>query len=158
MCILVNDGTQVFLYAEFQALAIAKVWAGKADFPGPIELRRRYDEMVKYRGEYGKGFHFLNPKEYEGGCLFKKRIFKLSLVSSLLGIEIFLSVGAMRYFQGWLNADAVKYGGRMVSSSSIYFLKYFFFKIMADTSYVVMFRLIAFPSAYFFNMIYFPPL
>jgi hypothetical protein len=67
---LVNDGVQVFVYAEFLALAIAKVWAGKADLPGTTELWRRYDETVKYRGGYGKQFQFFTPEEYEGRCYF----------------------------------------------------------------------------------------
>ena len=67
---LVNDGTQVFVYTDFLALAIAKVWAGKADLPGTTELWRRYDETVKYRGGYGKLFQLFTPEEYEGGCDF----------------------------------------------------------------------------------------
>ena len=67
---LVNDGVQVFVYTEFLALAIAKVWAGKADLPGTTELWRRYYETVKHRGGYGKRFQFLTPEEYESGCNF----------------------------------------------------------------------------------------
>ena len=43
-------------------------------------------------------------------------IFLLYCLISLLGIDIYSSVDAMRYFQAWLNADAVRYGGRQVSS------------------------------------------
>jgi hypothetical protein len=64
----VNNGVQVFVYTEFLALAIAKVWAGKADLPGTTELWRRHDEAVKYRGGYGKQLQFFTPAEYEGGC------------------------------------------------------------------------------------------
>ena len=71
MCVyLVNNGVQVFVYTEFLALAIAKVWAGKADLPGTTELWRRYDETVKYRGGYGKQFQFFTPEEYKRGCNF----------------------------------------------------------------------------------------
>ena len=34
---------------------------------------------------------------------------------SLLEFDIF-SAATIRFFRGWLNADAVKYGGRQVSS------------------------------------------
>ena len=59
----------MFVYTEFLALAIAKVWAGKADLPGTTELWRRYDETVKYRGGFGKNFQFFTPEEYEGGLI-----------------------------------------------------------------------------------------
>ena len=48
---LVINGVQVFVYTEFLALAIAKVWAGKADLPGTSELWRQYDETVKYHDD-----------------------------------------------------------------------------------------------------------
>ena len=63
---LVINGVQVFVYTEFLALAIAKVWAGKADLPSTSELWRQYDETVKYRGGYGKQFQFFTPEKYEG--------------------------------------------------------------------------------------------
>lgn len=52
------------------------------------------------------------------------------------------SADAMWYFQGWLNPEAVKYGGRQVSSIYVnHFVNH------ADTS-TMSFRLMAFPSAY----------
>jgi len=87
----VNFGMQSFVYAEFLSLAIAKVWAGKADFPSTTELWRRYDEVVKDRGGYGKHFQYLGTDRTRD---------------------------AVRFFQGWLNAAAVKYGGRMIDGLS----------------------------------------
>ena len=64
---LVNYGSpQAFTYADFSSLAIAKVWAGKADLPNTIELWRRYDEVVKDRGGYGKYFQFLSTERTRG--------------------------------------------------------------------------------------------
>ena len=40
----VNDGKQVFVYTDFLALPIPKMWAEKADLPGTTELWRRYDD------------------------------------------------------------------------------------------------------------------
>ena len=60
----------MFVYTEFQALALAKVWAGKADLPGTTELWRRYDENVKNRGGFGKQLQFFTFEEYVGGCNF----------------------------------------------------------------------------------------
>ena len=63
---LVNPGTQSFVYAEYLSLAMAKVWAGKADLPSTTELWRRYDKDVKDRGGYGKNFQFLSDERYKG--------------------------------------------------------------------------------------------
>ena len=53
---LVNSVRYDFIYPEYLSLAIAKVWAGKADLPSTTELWRRYDKSVKDRGGYGKYF------------------------------------------------------------------------------------------------------
>ena len=63
---LVNVGMQSFVYAEFLSLAMAKVWGGKADLPNTAELWRRYDEVVKDRGGYGKHFQFLGTERTRG--------------------------------------------------------------------------------------------
>ena len=63
---LVNFGAHYFTYAEYTSLAIAKVWAGKADLPCVAELWRRYDKVVKDRGGYGRRFQFLETKEMKG--------------------------------------------------------------------------------------------
>jgi hypothetical protein len=63
---LANSGTQFFTYSEYLSLAIAKVWAGKADLPSTSELWRRYDKLVKDRGGYGKHFQVLGAKQMKG--------------------------------------------------------------------------------------------
>ena len=77
----VNFGMQSFVYAEFLSLAIPKVWAGKADFPSTTELWRRYDEVVKDRGGYGKYFQYLGTDRTRGKrCL---------IFGSLVEVETF---------------------------------------------------------------------
>jgi hypothetical protein len=66
----VNTGIQSFTHAEFLSLAMAKVWAGKADLPSTTELWRRYDEVVKKRGGYGKHFQYLGGSGTEGNYHF----------------------------------------------------------------------------------------
>lgn len=83
----VNFGMQSFTYAEFTSLAISKVWSGKAHLPSREELWKLYRERVKKVG-YGKHFQFLGPDGTRD---------------------------ALRLFQGWLNAAAVKYGGRQIN-------------------------------------------
>lgn len=69
---LVNSGPHYFTYAEYLSLAVAKVWAGKADLPCTTELWRRYDKVVKDRGGYGKKFQFLDTERMKGKpCFFK---------------------------------------------------------------------------------------
>ncbi|PPQ80532.1 hypothetical protein CVT24_002655 [Panaeolus cyanescens] len=82
-----NFGMQSFTYAEFVSLAIAKVWAGKADFPSTAALWRNYDEVYRERKGYGRHFQFLGVERTKAG---------------------------LRHFQGWLNDAAVKYGGRQI--------------------------------------------
>ena len=57
---LVNHVPYSFVYPEYLSLAMAKVWAGKADLPCTAELWRRYDKVVKDRGGYGKHFQDLS--------------------------------------------------------------------------------------------------
>ncbi|TFK31089.1 hypothetical protein BDQ12DRAFT_694562 [Crucibulum laeve] len=83
----VNFGLQSFTYAEFVSLAVAKVWAGKADFPSTPELWKRYDEIVEERKGYGRHFQFLGAERTQNN---------------------------LRFFQGWLNDAAAKYGGRQI--------------------------------------------
>jgi len=83
----VNIGRYSFTYPEYISLAIAKVWAGKADLPCTAELWRRYDKVVKDRDGYSKNFQKLDGDRMKT---------------------------AVRFFVGWLNADAVKYGGRQI--------------------------------------------
>ena len=63
---LVNIQPYPFIYPEYLSLALAKVWAGKADLPCTTELWRRYDKVVKDRGGYGKNLQFLGFEELKG--------------------------------------------------------------------------------------------
>ncbi len=106
--IIVNFAIQSFTYSEFTSLAISKVWSGHAYLPARERLWQLYNELVKKVG-YGKHFQFLGSEGLKGGCPF----------FSEHGIPCFdLRIGVcaekMRFFQGWLNAAAVKYGGRQI--------------------------------------------
>ena len=72
---LVNSGTQLFIYAEYVSLAIAKVWAGKADLPCTAELWRRYDKAIKDRGGYRKNFQLLGTERTK--CKFYSYVYLL---------------------------------------------------------------------------------
>ena len=63
---LVNHLPYSFTYPEYFSLAMAKVWAGKADLPCTAELWRRYDKVVKDRGGYGKNFQMLDVNGGKG--------------------------------------------------------------------------------------------
>ena len=131
---LVNSGPYSFTYPEYLSLAMAKVWAGKADLPSTTELWRRYDKTVKDRGGYRKSFQFLGTKQMKGK--------KIRSHSSFLKFDIFPSfAAAVRFLRGWLNADAVKYGGRQVSS--IYIFKCFLTKL---TCLIITFKIDGVPE------------
>jgi hypothetical protein len=61
--------------AEYLSLAMAKVWAGKADLPSTTELWRRYDKVVKDRGGYGKDFQYLDAELMKGTISFLHSLF-----------------------------------------------------------------------------------
>ncbi|KAJ7083602.1 hypothetical protein B0H15DRAFT_850102 [Mycena belliarum] len=86
-----NWGMQSFTYSEYLSLALAKVWSGKAVLPGTAELWRIYEERVKTRGGYGRHLQFL-------------------------GVE--RTAANLRFFVGWLNDAAVKFGGRQIDGQS----------------------------------------
>jgi hypothetical protein len=86
-----NFGMQSFTYAEFVSLAIAKIWSGTADFPSTADLWRRYYKLYKERKGYGRHFQFLGTERTHEN---------------------------LRFFQGWLNDAAVKYGGRQIDGLS----------------------------------------
>ncbi|KAF8896754.1 hypothetical protein CPB84DRAFT_1848115 [Gymnopilus junonius] len=86
-----NYGMQSFTYAEFVSLAAAKIWARKADFPSTAELWHRYYKLYKERKGYGRHFQFLGARKTHEN---------------------------LRFFQGWLNDAAVKYGGRQIDGLS----------------------------------------
>lgn len=73
--------TATFTLFEFQAMVVAKVFAGLAQLPGEGEMRAEYDQRVEKKG-YGKAFHSLRDEE-EG------------YVNELLG---------------WVNGDLAKHG------------------------------------------------
>ncbi|TFK70892.1 FAD/NAD(P)-binding domain-containing protein [Pluteus cervinus] len=82
-----NVGMQTFTYGEYLSVALAKVWAGKAHLPKPETLWKVYDQKVKDRGGYGPYFLFLGAERTNA---------------------------LVRYFLGWLNDAAYKYGGRQL--------------------------------------------
>ena len=54
--------TATFSLFEFQAIALAAAWSGKATLPGEGEMRAEYEERLKKKGS-GKGFHSLRGEE-----------------------------------------------------------------------------------------------
>ncbi|KAJ4347538.1 hypothetical protein N0V95_005322 [Ascochyta clinopodiicola] len=56
--------TATFTLFEFQAMAVAHVFAGDANLPGQADMRAEYVQRVKTKG-LGKGFHSLRDKEVE---------------------------------------------------------------------------------------------
>ncbi|KAK3301632.1 uncharacterized protein B0T15DRAFT_318644 [Chaetomium strumarium] len=53
-----------FSLFDFQAQAVARVFAGKAPLPTREEMRREYEKRVQEKG-YGRGFHSLHPPGHE---------------------------------------------------------------------------------------------
>jgi hypothetical protein len=53
-----------FTLFEFQAIAVAAVFSGKADLPEVDEMRREYGEKVASKG-VGRGFHSLRSEELD---------------------------------------------------------------------------------------------
>ncbi|KAK7052448.1 hypothetical protein R3P38DRAFT_2762817 [Favolaschia claudopus] len=88
-----NWGMQSFTYSEYLSLALAKVWSGKALLPGRAELWRRYEERVRDRGGYGRHFQFLGAER---------------------------TAANIRFFLGWLNDAAVKYGGKQAQYGVVF--------------------------------------
>lgn len=56
--------TATFTLFEFQAMAVARVFAGAADLPSREALRKEYEQRIAEKG-YGKGFHSLKDREVE---------------------------------------------------------------------------------------------
>ncbi|KAF2626305.1 FAD dependent oxidoreductase [Macroventuria anomochaeta] len=56
--------TATFTLFDFQAMVVAKVFAGLATLPREENMRREYDQRVETKG-YGKVFHSLRGKEEE---------------------------------------------------------------------------------------------
>ncbi|KAF5309802.1 hypothetical protein D9611_013586 [Ephemerocybe angulata] len=84
-----NFGMQSFTYAEFVSLAAAKVWSGAADFPNTSALWAWYDKAVVDRLGFGRQFQFYGTERTQD---------------------------ALRFFVGWLNDAATKYGGKQIDN------------------------------------------
>jgi len=96
---------QSFVYGEFLSLAIAKVWSGTAELPSTSALWRWYEKEWKRRKGYGKHFQFLGADRTRG----KRCSSRLSSPKELTSLA-----ENLRFFQGWLNEAAVKFGGKQV--------------------------------------------
>jgi len=77
--------TATFTLFEFQAMALAAVWSGRADLPVKKIMQEEYAERVKQKG-LGRNFH------------------------SLKGVEDVY----VRALMVWLNRDAAKYGTKVL--------------------------------------------
>ncbi|KAJ7248815.1 FAD/NAD(P)-binding domain-containing protein [Mycena rebaudengoi] len=86
-----NWGMQSFTYSEYLSLALAKVWSRTAILPASAELWRENEQRVKDRGGYGKHFQFLGADRTSEN---------------------------IRFFVGWLNDAAVRFGGRQIDGES----------------------------------------
>ncbi|KAJ3887054.1 FAD/NAD(P)-binding domain-containing protein [Lentinula edodes] len=84
-----NTGIETFLYSEFTSAALSKVWAGQAKLPSSDFMWARHWERV------GKGY----------GRTFMA-----------YGVE--KQAAITKYLVGWLNQDAVKYGGYQLNLPS----------------------------------------
>ncbi|CAK5274286.1 unnamed protein product [Mycena citricolor] len=82
-----NWGMQSFTYAEYLSVALAKVWSAKASLPSQDEMWRAHDRRVEERGGYGRHLQFLGEDR---------------------------NSAIIRYFVGWLNDAAVKFGGKQL--------------------------------------------
>lgn len=58
---------QSFVYAEYLALALGKVWGDKAKLPSYEEQWRLHRERVHTQGGYGRHFQFLGATRTAGG-------------------------------------------------------------------------------------------
>ncbi|KAJ3997739.1 hypothetical protein F5050DRAFT_1568782 [Lentinula boryana] len=88
-----NLGIESFMYSEFAASAIAKVWAGEAKLPSTQEMwDQHWQRVIDAGGAYGGQFMYLGSAK---------------------------EAALVRYIIGWLNEDAVKYGGHQVSRTSL---------------------------------------
>ena len=60
---------QSFTYAEFVALAAAKVWSGTAELPNTEALWAWYDKAVVDRLGYGRHFQYYGLERTQGTLL-----------------------------------------------------------------------------------------
>ncbi|KAF8556446.1 FAD/NAD(P)-binding domain-containing protein [Imleria badia] len=85
----VSLSSSSFLFAEYTAFALAKVWTNTAKLPNTQTMESLYNKTVEERGGYGKYLLFLPQDQY---------------------------LAHVVYLIGWLNQAAVKYGGKQVNS------------------------------------------
>ncbi|KAJ3773442.1 FAD/NAD(P)-binding domain-containing protein [Lentinula raphanica] len=87
-----NLGIESFMYSEFAASAIAKVWKGEAKLPSTKEMwDMHWRRVAEAGGAYGGQFMYLGSAK---------------------------EAAMVRYIVGWLNEDAVKYGGHQIDPPS----------------------------------------
>ncbi|KAJ3794505.1 hypothetical protein GGU11DRAFT_795974 [Lentinula aff. detonsa] len=89
-----NTGIETFLYSEFTASALAKVWAGQAKLPSAKEMwdiHWQHVNLDSTDGGYRRGFMALGAEK---------------------------QAAMIRYLVGWLNQEAVKYGGHQLNLPS----------------------------------------
>ncbi|KAH9942798.1 hypothetical protein B0H21DRAFT_695998 [Amylocystis lapponica] len=96
-----NTGTQTFTYAEYLALALAKVWARTAFLPPAPEMWRLHAARVRARGGYGRHLQFLGAARLAG----ESRMHSIHPLAD-----------NVRFLVAWLNGAAVRYGGRQIDS------------------------------------------
>lgn len=101
-----GPGVQTFLFTDYLALALAKVWSETAFLPSQDEMWRTHEERVHAQGGYGHGLHLIESSR------FKQDI---------------------RYFVGWLNDAAVRYGGKQIEGLPKYYeeVKSYFLKAIS---------------------------
>jgi len=84
-----NVGIPLYQYSEYISVALSKVWGNQAKIPTTPQLWKWYEERILGKGGHGKNNQFLGLKD---------------------------SNDMIRFFVGWLNDAAVKYGGRQVNA------------------------------------------
>ncbi|KAF9078556.1 FAD/NAD(P)-binding domain-containing protein [Rhodocollybia butyracea] len=83
-----NLNVDAFLYSEFAAVVIGKVWAGEAKLPSAQHMWNLHWQRLKDAGgKYGRNLVTLNMEK---------------------------QAEMIRYIVGWLNHDALSYGGRLI--------------------------------------------
>jgi len=83
---------QSFIWCEFAALALARVWVGKAHLPSREKMWTLYWKRVEERGGHTKNFQFVPAKQAEQN---------------------------IRFFIAWLNEAASRHGGRLIQAPPV---------------------------------------
>ena len=109
----VNTGIPLYQYSEYISIALSKVWGNQAKIPTTRQLWKWYEEHVLKKGGHGKNNQFLGLQDSNGAILFHPPYVKT--MTKLQCIDM------IRFFVGWLNDAAVKYGGRQVLEYSLSF-------------------------------------